>query len=60
MSNKVRITLVRSYTKGNGQQRKILDGLGLKKVRQSREHADTPAIRGMIAKVDHLVEVDGA
>lgn len=60
MSGKLKVKLVRAYAKGNGHQRKVLDGLGLKKVHQVREHADDPAIRGMIAKVQHLVEVEGA
>ncbi|MGA1553581.1 MAG: 50S ribosomal protein L30 [Burkholderiaceae bacterium] len=35
-------------------------GLGLKKIRQTRVLEDTPAVRGMIAKVKHLVQVDEA
>ncbi len=38
-------------------QRKTLVGLGLNKVGRERELEDTPAVRGMIAKVHHLVEV---
>jgi large subunit ribosomal protein L30 len=33
-------------------------GLGLKKINQSRELEDTPAVRGMINKVSYLVRVD--
>ncbi len=40
-------------------QRKNMHGLGLKKIRQERELEDTPAIRGMIRVVRHLVEVVG-
>lgn len=39
------------------QQRQTLVGLGLNKVGRERELNDTPAVRGMIAKVSHLIEV---
>ncbi len=39
-------------------QRATLVGLGLNKMNRSRELEDTPAIRGMIKKVNHLVRVD--
>ncbi|MEM9756366.1 MAG: 50S ribosomal protein L30 [Pseudomonadota bacterium] len=38
-------------------QRQTLIGLGLNKMHKTRELEDTPAIRGMIAKIPHLVEV---
>ena len=38
-------------------QRKTLVGLGLNKIGRERELEDTPAVRGMISKVSHLVEV---
>lgn len=38
-------------------QRATLAGLGLNKVGRTRTLEDTPAVRGMIAKVNHLVEV---
>ena len=38
-------------------QRANLHGLGLKKVGQVRELEDTPAIRGMLTQVHHLVEI---
>ena len=41
-------------------QRATLIGLGLNKIRRSRELEDTPSVRGMIRKVRHLVRVDGA
>lgn len=40
-------------------QRSTLIGLGLNKIGRERELEDTPSIRGMIAKVAHLVEVVG-
>lgn len=38
-------------------QKRTLDALGLTKMNQVREHQDTPAIRGLIQKVHHLVTV---
>ncbi|CAO3354743.1 50S ribosomal protein L30 [Azospirillum sp. 11R-A] len=39
-------------------QRETLVGLGLNKLHRTRELEDTPAVRGMIAKVAHLVRVE--
>ena len=39
-------------------QRHTLAGLGLNKINRTRELEDTPAIRGMIKKVSHLVRVE--
>lgn len=41
-----------------GYQRQTLIGLGLNKMRRTRELEDTPAVRGMINRVSHLVEVE--
>jgi large subunit ribosomal protein L30 len=41
------------------EQRQTLIGLGLNKVGRTKELEDTPAVRGMIRKVAHLVEVVG-
>ncbi|HEX9837445.1 MAG TPA: 50S ribosomal protein L30, partial [Alphaproteobacteria bacterium] len=41
-------------------QRQTLIGLGLNKLRRTRVVDDTPAVRGMIAKVHHLVKVEPA
>lgn len=38
-------------------QRQTLIGLGLNKMHKTRELEDTPAVRGMIAKLPHLVEI---
>ncbi|MDO5606741.1 MAG: 50S ribosomal protein L30 [Paracoccus sp. (in: a-proteobacteria)] len=38
-------------------QRETLKGLGLNKMHRTRELEDTPAIRGMVAKIPHLVEI---
>ena len=41
------------------RQRKTLVGLGLTRIGRRRQLEDTPAVRGMIAKVHHLVSVEG-
>jgi large subunit ribosomal protein L30 len=38
-------------------QRQTLIGLGLNKVNRTRELEDTPAVRGMVAKIPHLVRI---
>lgn len=38
-------------------QRKIVAALGLGRIGKTKEMADTPAVRGMVAKVSHLVEI---
>jgi large subunit ribosomal protein L30 len=38
-------------------QRATLIGLGLNKMHKTRELADTPNVRGMIAKIPHMVEI---
>ncbi|WP_373894613.1 50S ribosomal protein L30 [Virgibacillus natechei] len=57
MSNKLEITLTRSVIGGKERQRKTVQALGLKKIRQSVVHEDTPAIRGMVDQVAHLLTV---
>jgi len=56
----IRVTLVRSPIGYNERQRKTLRGLGLRKMHQTVDVVDEPAIRGMIHKVTHLVKVEEA
>ena len=54
----IRVTLVRSpigYTK---DQKETVLALGLRRIRQTVEHKDNPALRGMIRKIVHLVQVE--
>jgi large subunit ribosomal protein L30 len=54
----VLVTLVRSpigYTK---DQKKTVLALGLRRMHQTIEHKDTPALRGMIRKVVHLLQIE--
>lgn len=53
----IKVKLVRSWIGCAPKQRKILAALGLKKIHMVKEYKDTPAIRGMVAKVPHMVEV---
>ena len=56
----VKVTQVRSPIGRKKDQRETLVGLGLNKIRRTRELEDTPSVRGMIAKVKHLVDVEEA
>ena len=56
-TNTIRIQYYRSSIGFNVQQKKTVKGLGLNKLNATRELADTPSIRGMIAKVPHLVRI---
>ena len=57
MEKALRIILRKSMIGRREHQRRVLAGLGLRRIDQSVVRADTPAIRGMIAKVAHLVDV---
>ena len=57
MARQIRITQVRSGVKRLKSQRRTLRALGIRRHQQAVVHNDSPAIRGMIAKVDYLVEV---
>jgi len=54
----VKVTLIKSPTGFNRTQGIVVKGLGLRRIRHSVELKDTPAVRGMIHKVRHLVEVE--
>jgi large subunit ribosomal protein L30 len=55
---KLRITWVRSASGHKHDQRETIRALGLRRLGQTVEHSDTPDIRGMIFKVQHLVNVE--
>ncbi|MEA1938462.1 MAG: 50S ribosomal protein L30 [Pseudomonadota bacterium] len=52
------VTQTKSPIARPADQRQTLIGLGLNKIGRTRELEDTPSIRGMIAKVAHLVRVE--
>jgi large subunit ribosomal protein L30 len=53
----VKVRLIRSPIGFNRTQLAVVTGLGLRRIRHTVEVKDTPAMRGMIHKVRHLVEV---
>jgi large subunit ribosomal protein L30 len=53
----LRVKQVRSAIGYDKRQREVLRGLGLRRMGQTVEIVDHPAMRGMIQKVRHLVEV---
>ena len=55
----VTVTQIASPIGRPKDQRATLIGLGLNKIERTRELEDTPAVRGMIGKVSHLVRVEG-
>jgi large subunit ribosomal protein L30 len=55
---KVRVTQIKSALGRLPGQKETLVGLGLNKMRSTRELEDTPSIRGMIRKVAHLIKVE--
>ena len=55
---KVKITLVKSPIGFDRKQARVVEGMGLRRIGHSVELVDTPATRGMILKVRHLVSVD--
>jgi len=58
--SKVTVVQTKSALGGEGSHRKTLIGLGLNKIGRTRVLEDTPAVRGMINKVKHLVRVEEA
>jgi large subunit ribosomal protein L30 len=55
---KLRITYTKSSIGYQKDQGRTIKALGLRKLHQTVEHEDTPAIRGMVHKVIHLVKVE--
>ncbi len=57
MARTIVVKQVGSPIRRPAKQRQTLVGLGLNKMHKTRELEDTPAIRGMVAKIPHLVEI---
>ena len=55
---KLKITQIKSRIGSSALQKRNLDALGLRKINQTVEHDDSAIIRGMIAKVKHLVKIE--
>ncbi|HKH45795.1 MAG TPA: 50S ribosomal protein L30 [Thermoanaerobaculia bacterium] len=56
-TKKIRIRQVRSAIGTRREHREVLKSLGLRRIRHEVEREDTPAIRGMLAKVGYLLEI---
>ncbi len=55
---KLRVTYVKSSIGYSIRQKATIQSLGLRKLNQSVIHNDNPVVRGMLAKVSHLVRVE--
>jgi len=55
----IKLTQIGSPISRRDDQRATLIGLGLNKLHRSRELEDTPAVRGMVGKVRHLLRIEG-
>ena len=59
VDKKIKVTLVKSIIGTKQDHRATVRGLGLRKTNSSSELMDTPAVRGMIQKVQYLLKVEG-
>lgn len=55
---KLRVTLVKSPIGFTRDQKATVLALGLRRMHQTVEHNDTPALRGMLTKVIHLLKIE--
>ena len=55
---KLKITQIRSAIRRGEKQKRTITALGIHRLHQSVVHPDNPQIRGMVAKVSHLVRVE--
>ena len=58
-AKKLKVTLVKGTNACRKEHRATVRGLGLKRIRQTVELDDTPAVRGMVNKVHYLVAIVG-
>ena len=57
MAKTIVVKQIGSPIRRPAKQRQTLIGLGLNKMNKTRELEDTPSVRGMIAKISHMVEI---
>ena len=55
---KLKVTQVKSVIGSKKGHKRTVRALGLKRIRDSRVHKDTPQVRGMVHKVRHLIQVE--
>jgi large subunit ribosomal protein L30 len=58
MAATLRITLVKSVIGEKPKTKATVESLGLRKIRQSVERPDTPDVRGMVFRAQHLLDVE--
>ncbi len=58
MASKLKIRQVKSAINRSGMQKKTIRALGIRRLNQTVVHDDNPCIRGMVKKVEHLVQVE--
>lgn len=58
MAKRLQITLVRSAIGYSLRQKRTVQALGLRKLNQTVEKPDNAAVRGMVGRISHLVEVE--
>jgi large subunit ribosomal protein L30 len=54
----IKIRQVKSIIGTKREHREVIKGLGLRRIRDEVERPDTPAVRGMVRKVQYLLEVE--
>ena len=57
-AKKLRVTLVKSTIGYNKRQKATVRALGLRRINHTVEHTDSPALRGLLFKVSHLIKVE--
>ena len=58
MADKIKVTLVKSSIGNRKNQKENLKGLGLSRINSSRTVENTPSVRGMLRKVQHLIRIE--
>ncbi|MHB1127429.1 MAG: 50S ribosomal protein L30 [Bacillota bacterium] len=58
MPKKIKITLIKSFIGRTEQQKETARALGLNKIRSTVVKDDSPSIRGMVRKIEHLLQVE--
>ena len=58
MADKIKVTLVKSSIGNRKNQKENLKGLGLRRINSSSTLENTPSVRGMLRKVQHLIRIE--
>ncbi len=60
MAKEIKVTLIHSPIGRSQRQKDTVKALGLTKLHQTVMHQDTPSIRGMLKKINHLIQIEEA